>query len=277
MKISIMSDMHWEVEDVKPLDHNLFDVLVIAGDAMSSNDERNSFEIINRIADGKDVIFVPGNHEFDALNIKDGVEVLKEKASSYSNIHILNNETFTIGDNSFIGSTLWSNLDLYNNVEYTKEKIKILPDFQGKNPLLIDDVIEEFNKSIDFINKELDRITNKKIVVTHFAPHKNSISKKFINSPLNPWFTNNLSDEFICRANMWIHGHTHENFQYNLNHKETFCKVICNPVGFSFVYDLDEYDEFTQKKLIETYPDIEKYRKIKVKENGDFYLKMFKI
>jgi len=44
---------------------------------------------------------------------------------------------------------------------------------------------------------------------------------------LSAAFASNL-DHLVERADLWIHGHTHDNFDYQLGR----CRVVCNPRGY---------------------------------------------
>ena len=56
-----------------------------------------------------------------------------------------------------------------------------------------------------------------------------SCHEKYAGNPLNPYFCNNL-DNFILDTKpfLWIHGHTHSEFDYFLGDT----RVICNPLGY---------------------------------------------
>ena len=67
------------------------------------------------------------------------------------------------------------------------------------------------------------------VVVTHFAPSPGSIAPQFAGSPLNACFVSDL-DALIASsgAALWIHGHTHDSFDYRLGGT----RVLANPRGY---------------------------------------------
>ena len=67
----------------------------------------------------------------------------------------------------------------------------------------------------------------KTVVVTHHLPSMQSVAERFKASPLSAAFASNL-DHLVERADLWIHGHTHDNFDYRLGK----CRVVCNPRGY---------------------------------------------
>ena len=68
------------------------------------------------------------------------------------------------------------------------------------------------------------------VVITHHAPSPASIHPRFADSPLNACFVSNaghLADG--RRVRLWIHGHTHDSFDYEVNGT----RVLCNPRGYA--------------------------------------------
>jgi Icc-related predicted phosphoesterase len=67
------------------------------------------------------------------------------------------------------------------------------------------------------------------VVITHHAPHPNSVNSRFVGDPLNPAFVSDLGD-LIARhqPDLWLHGHTHCSGDYRLGRT----RVICNPAGY---------------------------------------------
>jgi len=66
------------------------------------------------------------------------------------------------------------------------------------------------------------------VVVTHHLPHRQSIHSKWEGDPLNPGFASDLSRLVRPPVRLWVHGHTHESFDYQVNGT----RVICNPRGY---------------------------------------------
>jgi Icc-related predicted phosphoesterase len=68
------------------------------------------------------------------------------------------------------------------------------------------------------------------IVVTHHAPSIRSIVDRYRVNPVSAAFASNL-DELILEHHpwLWIHGNTHESFDYEIGKT----RVICNPRGYA--------------------------------------------
>jgi Icc-related predicted phosphoesterase len=68
------------------------------------------------------------------------------------------------------------------------------------------------------------------VVVTHHAPSRSSIHPRFAGSLLNACFVSDL--EALAdgdKVRLWVHGHTHDSFDYQLNGT----RVVCNPRGYA--------------------------------------------
>ena len=67
------------------------------------------------------------------------------------------------------------------------------------------------------------------VVITHHAPSRRSIHPRFADSLLNACFVSDAERLLDgSRARLWIHGHTHDSFDYALNGT----RVVCNPRGY---------------------------------------------
>ena len=67
------------------------------------------------------------------------------------------------------------------------------------------------------------------VVVTHHAPHPNSVHPRFVGNDASPGFVSDLSD-LIARhgPELWVHGHTHDGCDYVVGGT----RVVCNPKGY---------------------------------------------
>jgi hypothetical protein len=67
------------------------------------------------------------------------------------------------------------------------------------------------------------------VVVTHHLPSFESVAPKYQDSKLSACFASKL-DHLMSgeKVQLWIHGHTHDNFDYELNGT----RVLCNPRGY---------------------------------------------
>ena len=70
---------------------------------------------------------------------------------------------------------------------------------------------------------------SKTVIVTHHVPSSRSVPRRFARDLLTPAFASNLESLMDGDgAVLWIHGHTHDQFDY-----EVFgTRVVCNPRGY---------------------------------------------
>ena len=68
------------------------------------------------------------------------------------------------------------------------------------------------------------------VVITHHAPSPRSIHPRFAGSLLNACFVSDLEGLVGGQsAQLWIHGHTHDSFDYRVERT----RVVCNPRGYA--------------------------------------------
>jgi predicted phosphodiesterase len=243
MKVQILSDLHLEFANIS-LPKVAADVVVLAGDI---DVEGNGLEWALATFPDVFVLYVFGNHEYYGSSYPKHLNDLKEKAEN-TNVKILENDTVTIGDITFLGCSLWTDFNLYRNPKVAeREAEKHMPDFQTirlfpQNTILrANDTTKIHEQSLQWLTKELGQHTMKKVVITHHAPSEKSVSPKFIGSLLNPAFASNLEPLVKASdAELWVHGHMHTATDYHLGKT----MVLCNPRGYpnergtNFVPDL---------------------------------------
>jgi Icc-related predicted phosphoesterase len=84
---------------------------------------------------------------------------------------------------------------------------------------------------VEWLQKKLvERHAGPTVVITHHAPSRKSIHSRFSSSLLNACFVSDvehlLNGRRVC---LWVHGHTHDSFDYVLNGT----RVVCNPRGYA--------------------------------------------
>lgn len=90
-----------------------------------------------------------------------------------------------------------------------------------------------------------EHYSGKTVVVTHQLPSMLSVDDKYKENLLSSCFASNLDDLF-GNVNIWIHGHTHESFDYVANGT----RVICNPRGYS------RFDGYTENSNFKAHMEI---------------------
>ena len=88
-----------------------------------------------------------------------------------------------------------------------------------------------FARHADWLNRRLAiPHAGPTVVITHHAPSRQSIHPRYAGSILNACFVSDAEHLFgTGRAQLWIHGHTHDSFDYAVNGT----RVVCNPRGYA--------------------------------------------
>ena len=257
MKIALTSDVHLEFGDWYPVNPEGADVLVLSGDTMVASDlygthktERFTSFLENCAKEYKHVVYVMGNHEHYNGDFRDSAELLREVCGPLG-IHVLDNETVQIEDVTFIGGTLWTDMNkedpltLYQVKNYMNDfrvirnstKTVHFRDMDGKfhgRPAIFspEDSVEEHKKMLELIRTTVDANPDGKFVVCgHHAPSYESIHEMYRgDSLMNGAYKSDL-DEFIAerpQIKLWTHGHVHTPFDYTIGGT----RVACNPRGY---------------------------------------------
>jgi len=235
MKLNILSDLHLSQAGLPPPATDA-DVVVLAGDIARPD---QAFEWASRIE--QPVLYVPGNHEYYGGSIPGNLRRLRQLCEG-SHVHVLDRDEVHIGRVRFLGVTLWSDFLLDGEGEgraaAVATALRLMRDFQR---IHVDETMTElftpsycaaaFARDAAWLADKLAQAHDgPTVVITHHAPSPRSIHPRFAGSPLNACFVSNahyLLDG--ARAQLWVHGHTHDSFDYMMNGT----RVVCNPRGYA--------------------------------------------
>ena len=254
MKIAICSDLHLEVGSINLANTENAKVLLLCGDICVGRDvsahgnylANYHSEMIHEffIDCGlafEYVIYIVGNHEHYRGDFATTVTKLKEKFAYIPNLHILDKETLVIDDITFIGGTLWTDMN-NSDPETIKYITRAMNDFivvQNSTPSADEstkftpqDAIEEHQLMLAYIQSVVDADKDAKyIVVGHHSPSFQSLSVEYQNdTKMNGGYHSNL-DQFVIdhpQIKLWAHGHTHSIHDYILGNT----RIFCNPRGY---------------------------------------------
>ena len=271
MKIAIASDLHLEFGDINISNIDGAEVLILSGDICVAADldmpDRRQTEMgfvrhrserfhdfFERCASNfAHVIYVMGNHEYYHSDFATALTDMRRKLAHLSNLYILEREIKVIDNVTFIGGTLWT--DMNNHDPLTLYHMRIMMnDFRVISNSAIpvhfrtqegefktrvskfspDDAASEHVKMKEYIQvvtAMLGENPNKYVVVGHHAPSRRSTHEMYAHDTvMNGGYSSDL-DEFIEQRphiRLWTHGHTHHPFDYMIG--ET--RVVCNPRGY---------------------------------------------
>jgi hypothetical protein len=257
MKINLASDIHLEFGPIEFKNTEGADALILSGDICVAVDllHKDDFNYKSRrihdffemcCKEYDNVIYVVGNHEHYNGDFQRTVHHLKEFLYYLDNLHILDKQVATINDVTFIGGTLWTDMNkedpstLYSIQNMMNDFIKVANgeiDNRGKpykviNKLKPDDVVIDHKAMLEYIRTIVDGKHDQKfVVVGHHAPSKLSTKPRYKDDYImNGAYSSDLS-EFILdypQIKMWTHGHMHDTFDYLVGST----RVVCNPRGY---------------------------------------------
>jgi len=269
MKIAVASDIHLEFGDINLENTEGAEVLILSGDIcvaadLDMRDRRQTelgfarrrsemfHEFFERCAANfPHVIYVLGNHEHYHSDFATTLSEMRRKLAHLSNLYILERDVKVIGDVTFIGGTLWTDMNNMDTLTLYHMRT-MMNDFRviqnSTTPVnfrtqegefktrvgkfMPEDAVTEHVKMKQYIQSVVQGNHDKKyVVVGHHSPSRASTHEMYTSDTImNGGYSSNL-DEFIMdhpQIKVWTHGHTHHNFDYVIG--ET--RIVCNPRGY---------------------------------------------
>lgn len=277
MKIAVASDLHLEFGDLEIDNDQGADVLILSGDILVAKDiaQRDPYGVMgpeyrsNRYHDFMQrcsalfphVIYVMGNHEHYNGDFANTEKHLKDVLSYLKNVYVLEREIKVIDDVTFIGGTLWTDMNngdsltlyhmkaMMNDFRCVENSNRVVnykayeqingvdnrekPIFKTRTAKFApEDAFEEHAKMKGYISQIVEGKTDQKfVVVGHHSPSKQSTHPRYADDTImNGGYSSDM-DEFIAdhpQIKLWTHGHTHHVFDYVVG--ET--RIVCNPRGY---------------------------------------------
>ena len=270
MKIAIASDLHLEFGDLDIQNTDNADVLILSGDIcvaadLDMRDRRQTelgfarrrsemfHEFFERCATNfPHVIYVMGNHEYYHSDFATALNEMRRKLAYLANLYILEREVKVIDDVTFIGGTLWTDMNNLDSLTLYHMRT-MMNDFRvitnSTTPVnfrtqegefktrvgkfMPEDAVEEHVKMKQYIQNVVEgNHSTKYVVVGHHSPIRQSTHEMYAHDTvMNGGYSSDM-DEFIedhPQIRLWTHGHTHHPFDYVIG--ET--RVVCNPRGYA--------------------------------------------
>ena len=265
MNIQLLSDLHLEAHPhFVPEPAPGADVLVLAGDVGSYQegsqlaDQDFGLARFSPLPQGAGwptpVLFVPGNHEYDAQDFDEAHARLRSTCDRLG-IAWLERETLVMQGVRFVGTTLWSDFDALADHEGSADlgrRLKLREKaFRAANfylrktggtrygePFLAEAMRDQALLCQQWLAQALAvPFAGPTVAVTHFAPSLLSADPRYGLVPGTAGFCNVL-DGLLPRASLWLHGHLHAPSDYTV-HGESGdgspwqCRVVANPLGYA--------------------------------------------
>jgi predicted phosphodiesterase len=250
MKIKLVSDLHLEFSDYNVKNDDGCDVLILSGDIMVAEKvlkpeseygirfrdflKRVSFQFPH-------VIYVAGNHEFYGGYWVKSLNELRMACGVHDNVYFLEREIKKIDDVTFIGGTLWTDMNKFDPItlhavrDMMNDYRSIRNDQAGYTNLKPADTCQRHKLTLDYIKSVVaERPDEKFVVVGHHSPSFQSVHEQYKGEFLMNGAYHSSLEEFIIdrpQIKLWTHGHTHHPFDYQIG--ET--RIVCNPRGYESI------------------------------------------
>jgi Icc-related predicted phosphoesterase len=289
VKIALASDVHLEFGPIELTNDQGANVLILAGDICVAQHftERNPTYVKHLAGEYREffdhvtrqfphVIYILGNHEHYSGDVAHSYNILKHHLN-YPNLHILEKETWCHEGYTFIGGTLWTDMDSGDAVamSYAQSAMTDFREILNSNRMVVrnvpiyernphwtedgknggqyvknadgslirtgyksreeparwtpEDSVADHRRMLDYIDL-VTRAPGQYVVVGHHCPSESSVADVYKGNLLNAAFRSRL-DAFIeqrPQIQLWLHGHTHYNFDYEIG----TTRVVCNPRGY---------------------------------------------
>ena len=260
MKIALASDVHLEFGDLDFDNDSNADVLILGGDICVASDmtQRDPYNTMGEQYRSNrfhaffqrccerfpHVIFIVGNHEHYHGDFAKTVPHFKDVLGYLPNLHILEKETWVLDDITFIGGTLWTDMNRRDN-RTLHDISRMMNDFRcvdhsaktedGRGwpgRFTTTDAANDHDAMVSFIDQTVAaNPAGRYVVVGHHSPSRLSTHPKYQDQfIMNGGYSSHL-DDFIQdrpQIKLWTHGHTHEDFDYMI----AGCRILCNPRGY---------------------------------------------
>ena len=280
MKIAVCSDIHLEFGTISLENTEGANVLILGGDICVAKDlnKRDEYAIMDRFGRSEachqffqeccarfpHVIYIVGNHEHYHGDFRNTIKHLRDNLGYLVNLHILDKQMVQLGGVSFIGGTLWTDMNKEDPITLlhmtgmmndfrcimNSNRVVNFKDHEGKFATRTakfspDDTVVDHKEMLEYIRIMIEgKFEQKFVVVGHHAPSKASTHPRYADEVImNGGYSSDLS-EFIMdhpQIKLWTHGHTHEDFDYMIGST----RIVCNPRGYD-VYE-DRADNFKLK------------------------------
>jgi len=240
LNIQLLSDLHLDIHhDAPDIPGTEADIIILAGDITEGTDGIHwALTQAERLQ--KPVIYLAGNHEYYQQDLDQFDYTLRSLSQDHPWVHFLQMSHYDIREYRILGTTLWTSFDLDGtsnrsmNMWYAHDA---MDDYRciyaGQRRVSTEQIRELHLLQRQWLEESLKQALDeqkKSIVVTHHAPHPNSIASRFQTSRFNSAFASNLTDlmDQPWSPMLWLHGHIHDPADYVVHGT----RVVAHPRGY---------------------------------------------
>ncbi len=263
MKLQILSDLHIDsyARQAHPMGHipkTDADLVLVAGD--TANSDSGMPWLQEQAAQLQvPIITIAGNHEY----FSEYVLHFDQKLATWDNynevsaqgVRFLQCQHIDIGDIRILGCTLWTDYQYQANEDTMVIARRFMRDYKqiyAGSDLFSPEVSMQLHaKQRQWLRQALitAKVLGKKtVVMSHHSISPLSVSDKYATLPSNAAFVSDFSAWMheSWAPTLWVHGHTHEAFDYHINNT----RVIVNPRAYPNEVSSTEI-EFAWDRVIE--------------------------
>lgn len=233
MRIHLLSDLHFEFGPLADYSPPECDVVLLAGDIAV---DKSGIDWAVKTFGDTPVLMVCGNHEFyDNKRLNPWIAELKAHAEG-TNVRVLENDAVVIDGVRFLGATMWTDFDLYNNKFYARmDAERTMNDYRR----IRHDDGSKFTsghsqaanwRTLKFFDEQFRRDPAIPTgIITHHAPSDLSCKSEYRGHYLTPAYASRL-EPFMLEHNpvLWVHGHMHNTSDYTIGDT----RIMANPRGY---------------------------------------------
>lgn len=250
MKIQILSDLHVEFSYFLFQDAEA-DVVVLAGDIGKG---AQGIQFAESLLDKTDaaILMINGNHEYYSQDFDTFLADMRSYCNKVAEkrgerrLFFMENDEVIIQGVRFLGATMWIDFMLFgrDKLHLCLEEARYLNDFQlirkdqGLRRFSTQDAINLHMQSLSWLTASLNKpFDGRTVVISHHLPTFESVAERYRDDLFSACFASSL-DHLFGKMDVWIHGHTHDSFDYVKNGT----RFICNPRGYSrYEQDIENY------------------------------------
>lgn len=249
MKVQILSDLHIDSyvrrgEPKGEIPATDADIIIVAGD--TGNGEYGMSWLQQQAARlQKPILTVAGNHEYfhqDVLEFDAALQhwdnfVDAKQSQDMQGVKLLQCDSLDIDNVRILGCTLWTDYQYQATDDTIPAAMQFMRDYKqisAGSVMFSPDISKQIHhKHRQWLLASLQQAYaegRKCIVITHHSVSPLSVSEKYAHLPSNAAFVSDLSEWMYAdwAPALWVHGHTHEAFDYQLGNT----RVVVNPRAY---------------------------------------------
>ncbi|MEJ8814270.1 metallophosphoesterase [Variovorax ureilyticus] len=256
MKLLVLSDIHAEFEAFEVPKGLDYDVAILAGDIVAPGRVAAPWMRGSAGFGNKPIVQIAGNHEYYE-SVLEREEAEMRRQAKEQGVYFLNCDELTLEGVRFLGCTLWTDFRLrIDDPGFAGQPVRLLSDryrsmtecsryladysairvedpttsnSRGSRRLVPIDTLQIHRRHRSWLRRKLaEPFKGSTVVVTHHAPHRKSLAPRYAEDWSSGGFVNEMLPEFFEVPVLWVHGHAHDSFDYQIGN----CRVVSNPRGY---------------------------------------------